>query len=138
MDFYRALLGVEPAKVKPDYAKFDLADPPLVISLVPGEAGRAGNLNHAGLRVRAAEELVDIQRRLERAGMKTTREDGIECCYAEEQRLLDRRSRWRVVGGLCVPRGRRHVWHVHRSRVLPLAAVEPRECCDHSQAVKPT
>ena len=31
--FYRVLLGAEPAKVRPDYAKFDVADPPLVLSL---------------------------------------------------------------------------------------------------------
>lgn len=87
VEFYRILLGVGPAKVKPDYAKFDLADPPLVLSLVPGEAGRVGSLNHAGLRVRDSEELVEIQRRLERAGMPTQRQDGIECCYAKQTKF---------------------------------------------------
>lgn len=87
VEFYRVLLGVEPAKVKPDYAKFDLAEPPLVLSLVPGAAGRTGSLNHAGLRVTTAEELVDIQRRLEQAGMKTVREEGVECCYARQTKF---------------------------------------------------
>src|SRR5262245_18154682 len=87
VEFYRLLLGVEPAKVKPDYAKFDLADPPLVLSLVPGEAGRVGSLNHAGLRVRTSEELVDIQRRLERAGIQTERQDGVEFCYAKQTKF---------------------------------------------------
>src|SRR5881396_911132 len=72
--FYRVLLGVEPAKVRADYAKFDLAEPPLVLSLIPGRPGSGGNLNHAGLRVRSAEELVDVQHRLEAAGMPTQRE----------------------------------------------------------------
>ncbi len=53
--FYRVLLGVEPAKVRSDYAKFDLAEPPLVLSLIPGRPASGGNLNHAGLRVRNAE-----------------------------------------------------------------------------------
>jgi catechol 2,3-dioxygenase-like lactoylglutathione lyase family enzyme len=83
--FYRALLGVEPAKVREDYAKFELAEPPLVLSLIPGGAG--GNVNHAGLRVRAADELVDIQRRLEAAGVVTQREDGVECCYARQTKF---------------------------------------------------
>jgi len=85
--FYRVLLGVEPAKVRTDYAKFELAEPPLVLSLVPGRPGRGGSLNHAGLRVRNAEELVEIQHRLEAAGMPTEREDGVECCYARQTKF---------------------------------------------------
>src|SRR5918995_2594345 len=85
--FYQVLLGVEPAKVRDDYAKFDLAEPPLVLSLVPGRPGSAGHLNHAGLRVRTAEELVEIQHRLEAAGMPTKREEGVECCYARQTKF---------------------------------------------------
>src|SRR5262245_26027298 len=85
--FYRALLGTEPAKVRPDYAKFDLADPPLVLSLIPGQPKAGGHLNHVGLRVRTADELVEVQRRLEAAGMATQREDGVECCYARQTKF---------------------------------------------------
>jgi catechol 2,3-dioxygenase-like lactoylglutathione lyase family enzyme len=80
--FYRVLLGTEPAKARPDYAKFELAEPPLVLSLIPGRPGGGGHLNHVGLRVRNADELVEIQRRLEAAGLHTEREEGVECCYA--------------------------------------------------------
>ena len=85
--FYRVLLGAEPAKVRSDYAKFDLAEPPLVLSLIPGRPGAGGHLNHVGLRVRNAEELVEIQRRLEAAGMPTKREEGVECCYARQTKF---------------------------------------------------
>ena len=85
--FYRVLLGTEPAKVKPDYAKFELAEPALVLSLAPRTPGAGGNLNHLGLRVRTAEELVEIQRRLEAAGLPTKREDGVECCYARQTKF---------------------------------------------------
>src|SRR5262245_18583511 len=78
--FYRVLFGTEPAKVRKDYAKFELAEPPLVLSLIPGGVG--GNVNHAGLRVRTADELVEIQRRLETAGIVTQREEGVQRCYA--------------------------------------------------------
>jgi catechol 2,3-dioxygenase-like lactoylglutathione lyase family enzyme len=78
--FYRILLGVEPAKVRRDYAKFELVEPPLILSLIPGKPG--GNVNHVGLRVRNTDELVEVQRRLETAGIATRREDGVECCYA--------------------------------------------------------
>lgn len=83
--FYRVLFGTEPAKVREDYAKFELAEPPLVLSLIPGGVG--GNVNHAGLRVRTADELVDIQRRLETAGIVSQREEGVECCYARQTKF---------------------------------------------------
>ena len=85
--FYRVLLGTEPAKVKDNYAKFDLAEPPLVLSLIPGRPAAGGHLNHVGLRVRNGDELVAIQRRLEAAGMRTEREDGVECCYAKQTKF---------------------------------------------------
>src|SRR5262245_22322133 len=85
--FYRVLFGTEPAKVRPDYAKFELAEPGLVLSLIPGTPGVGGHLNHVGLRVRNAEELVEIQRRLEAAGLPTEREDGVECCYARQTKF---------------------------------------------------
>jgi catechol 2,3-dioxygenase-like lactoylglutathione lyase family enzyme len=85
--FYRILLGTEPSKVRSDYAKFDLAEPPLVLSLVPGQPKAGGHLNHVGLRLRSADELVDVQRRLEAAGMPTQREEGVECCYARQTKF---------------------------------------------------
>ena len=83
--FYRVLLGAEPAKVRGDYAKFELAEPALILSLVPGKPG--GNLNHLGFRVRNADELVEVQRRLESAGIGTRREEGVECCYARQTKF---------------------------------------------------
>jgi catechol 2,3-dioxygenase-like lactoylglutathione lyase family enzyme len=80
--FYRELFGVEPAKVFDDYAKFEVADPPIVLSLTPKAPVANGHLNHAGIRVLGPDELVQAQARLERAGFPTRREDGVECCYA--------------------------------------------------------
>lgn len=86
--FFRTLLGVEPAKLRGDYAKFEPDSPPLVLSLEPGrEAGRGGALNHAGLRLPNAAALVAMQERLESAGMRTKREDGVECCYAKQSKF---------------------------------------------------
>ena len=85
--FYRVLFGLEPAKVRSNYAKFELAEPPLVLSLIPGRPVAGGHLNHAGLRVRTSEELVEIQHRLEAAGLPTRREDGVACCYARQTKF---------------------------------------------------
>lgn len=48
--FYRALFGLALVKEKNDYAKFDLDDPPLVLSLLPGRPVAGGTLNHVGHR----------------------------------------------------------------------------------------
>ena len=44
--FYRTLFGVEPAKRRPDYAKFELDNPPLVLSLEPTPRPIGGPLSH--------------------------------------------------------------------------------------------
>jgi catechol 2,3-dioxygenase-like lactoylglutathione lyase family enzyme len=86
--FFRTLFGTAPAKVRPDYAKFEPADPPLVLSLAPArEVGRGGALNHLGFRLPDARSLVAMQERLERAGLRTRREEGVECCYARQTKF---------------------------------------------------
>jgi catechol 2,3-dioxygenase-like lactoylglutathione lyase family enzyme len=86
--FFRTLFGMEPAKLRADYAKFEPNDPPLVLSLEPAkEVGRGGALNHLGFRLPDAKSLVTMQERLERAGLRTKREEGVECCYAKQTKF---------------------------------------------------
>ena len=86
--FFRTLFGMEPAKVRSDYAKFEPDEPPLVLSLEPAPAvARSGALNHLGFRMPDARSLVAMQERLERAGMATKREEGVECCYARQTKF---------------------------------------------------
>ena len=80
--FYRLLFNCEAAKCRPDYAKFESDDPPLVLSLEPNPRSPGGSLNHLGFRVGDSAALVEIQRRFEAAGVSTQREEGVECCYA--------------------------------------------------------
>jgi catechol 2,3-dioxygenase-like lactoylglutathione lyase family enzyme len=85
--FYRTLFGVEPAKLRHDYAKFEVADPPLVMSLEPTPRGAGGALNHLGFRMPDSAGLVAMQRRLEEAGVRSQREEGVECCYARQTKF---------------------------------------------------
>jgi len=85
--FLRSLFGREPAKCRPDYAKFELNEPPLVLSLEPHAPTSFGALNHLGFRLRDSAELVEWQRRLELAGITTQREEGVECCYARQTKF---------------------------------------------------
>jgi len=87
IDFYQKLFGTPAAKRRPDYAKFELEDPPLVLSLEPSGASGVGALNHVGFRLSGAEELVDLQRRLEIAGLSSIREEGVECCYSRQTKF---------------------------------------------------
>lgn len=85
--FFRAISGREPAKHRPDYAKFEFDDPPLVLSLEPNASAPGGSLNHLGFRMPDSAALVDVHRRLELAGITTRREEGVECCYARQTKF---------------------------------------------------
>ena len=85
--FYRALFGCEPAKCRADYAKFELADPPLVFSLEPPAPSGQGQLNHAGFRLRDHAALERTRQRLAQAGIEARQEEGVECCYSRQTKF---------------------------------------------------
>lgn len=85
--FYRALFGVGPAKHFDDYARFELASPPIVLALYPSPQAAGGALNHVGLRFPGPAGLVEVQRRLEEAGVATQRQEGVECCYSRQTKF---------------------------------------------------
>lgn len=85
--FYRALFGLEPAKLRTDYAKFEPDSPPLVLSLEPTPRAVGGPLNHVGIRLPDSKALVALQSRMEAAGLRSQREEGVECCYAKQTKF---------------------------------------------------
>lgn len=87
VEFFRKVFGTEPAKHRADYAKFELQNPPVTFSLEPVPPAERGALNHVGFRLRSPEELVEFQRRLEMAGIRSEREEGVECCYAKQTKF---------------------------------------------------
>lgn len=87
VDFYQKLFGSPPSKQRADYAKFESHNPPLTLSLEPAGATGGGALNHVGFRLSNSEELVELQRRLEIAGLPSQREEGVECCYARQTKF---------------------------------------------------
>lgn len=82
IDFYKKMLGVEPFKVRSDYAKFDVANPPLNLSMVQIPFERGGSLSHLGLQVESTEEVLEIGKRWVENGLKTLDEMKTDCCYA--------------------------------------------------------
>jgi catechol 2,3-dioxygenase-like lactoylglutathione lyase family enzyme len=85
--FYRVLFGVAPAKHHDDYAKFEVADPPLVFSLTPHPRASGGSLSHLGLRVADDEAIARVRERLEAAGICTQAQEGTVCGYARQNKL---------------------------------------------------
>ena len=85
--FYSALFGQSPAKHYADYAKFEVSEPPLVLALYPNPQSPGGSLNHLGFRMRDSSQLVEMQRRLEEAGISTQRQDDVECCYSRQTKF---------------------------------------------------
>ena len=82
VDFYAAMFGVAPAKRRPGYANFVVADPPL--KLVLFEGGAPGAINHLGVETSSPEEVVAAEARLAATGLETTGVDETVCCYAEK------------------------------------------------------
>jgi catechol 2,3-dioxygenase-like lactoylglutathione lyase family enzyme len=88
VEFYRRMLGIEPMKVRPGYAKFDVQNPPLNLSLnaVPPSTGGAlsevSHLSHMGLQVATTDDVLAMRLRWIAAGLTVRDEMKTECCYA--------------------------------------------------------
>jgi len=78
--FYSKLFATEPAKRRPGYANFAIAEPPLKLVLIEGDGG--GTLNHLGVEVETGEEVRAAEARLTTEGVQTTGVDDTTCCYA--------------------------------------------------------
>ncbi len=69
VNFYRTMFGAKPVKWKPGYAKFNIAEPPLNLSLnYSSETMSRGALNHLGIKVRDTDEVLATKNRLSEAG----------------------------------------------------------------------
>lgn len=85
--FYSKLFATEPAKVRPGYANFAVADPPLKLVLIEDPAQVPGSLNHLGVEVDTTDAVAAAQARLSAAGLATAIEDQVACCYAVQDKV---------------------------------------------------
>ena len=84
VDFYGRLLGTEPAKRKPGYANFAVADPPLKLVLM--ESAEGGTLNHLGVEVETTGEVSATNVRLQGEGLDPQDGSGV-CCFADQEKI---------------------------------------------------
>jgi catechol 2,3-dioxygenase-like lactoylglutathione lyase family enzyme len=85
--FYGELFGVGPAKRRPGYANFAVADPPLKLVLIEGTPGADTGLDHLGIEVGTAGDVTDAAARLSAAGLPTDLREGTTCCYAVQDKV---------------------------------------------------
>jgi catechol 2,3-dioxygenase-like lactoylglutathione lyase family enzyme len=86
VDFYSKLFATEPAKLRPGYANFAIAEPPLKLVLIENP-GAAGQLNHLGVEVESSEQVAQTSDRLEQTNLTVTPENQTTCCYALQDKV---------------------------------------------------
>lgn len=84
--FYSKLFNAQPAKIKPGYANFAIAEPPLKLVLLENP-GQGGTLNHLGVEVASSQTVHAEIARLTDAGMFTEEEIGTTCCFATQDKV---------------------------------------------------
>jgi catechol 2,3-dioxygenase-like lactoylglutathione lyase family enzyme len=86
VEFYKKMFGIEPLKLKPDYAKFDVANPPLNLTMNQISVTQGGSLSHLGLQVETTEEVIEMTKRWNENGLRTLEEMQTDCCYAMQDK----------------------------------------------------
>jgi catechol 2,3-dioxygenase-like lactoylglutathione lyase family enzyme len=84
--FYSKLFGAEPAKRRPGYANFAIAEPPLKLVLIENP-GSGGSLNHLGVEVEKAADVESHLARLTAQGLFGFEEKNVTCCYAVQDKF---------------------------------------------------
>ena len=82
LEFYKKLLSLEPSKVRTGYAKFDVQNPPLNLTLNEHPFGERGALSHLGIQVASTDDVLAIRERWLEEGLLTRDEMQTNCCYA--------------------------------------------------------
>ena len=81
-EFYRQMLGIEPSKVRPGYAKFDVQNPPLNLTLNQARFTERGALSHLGIQVAETADVLALREQWIERGLTTREEMQTNCCYA--------------------------------------------------------
>lgn len=82
IEFYKKMLGIEPSKVRTGYAKFDVQNPPLNLTLNQVPFLGKGALSHLGIQVASTEDVVAMKAQWEQVGLIPREEMQTTCCYA--------------------------------------------------------
>jgi extradiol dioxygenase family protein len=84
--FYQKMLGIVPSKVRTGYAKFDVQNPPLNLTLNQAPVEGRGALSHLGIQLTSSEDVLALRDRWNAAGLATRDEMKTDCCYATQDK----------------------------------------------------
>jgi catechol 2,3-dioxygenase-like lactoylglutathione lyase family enzyme len=87
IEFYSKLFGAGPAKRRPGYANFAIAEPPLKLVLLEGRPGQSTVMDHLGVEVETTGEVTAATQRLASEGLATATEEDTACCYAVQDKV---------------------------------------------------
>ena len=86
--FYQAMFGITPVKYKTDYAKFDLTNPPLNLTLeLNPNTKPGGTLSHLGIQVETTADVQTAIQHFAQAGLMVLEEKKTNCCYALQDKV---------------------------------------------------
>lgn len=81
-EFYKKMLGIDPSKERPGYAKFDVQNPPVNLTLNQVTQVTQGALSHLGIQVASTDDVLKLRLKWLDAGLLTRDEMQTNCCYA--------------------------------------------------------
>jgi catechol 2,3-dioxygenase-like lactoylglutathione lyase family enzyme len=87
IDFYGRLFDATPAKRRPGYANFAIAEPPLKLVLLEGDEDEPTRLDHLGVEVESADAVGAATDRLAATGLETRVQESTTCCYAVQDKV---------------------------------------------------
>lgn len=80
------MFGIEPSKVRTGYAKFDVSNPPLNLTLNQNSFDSAGALSHLGIQVEDTDDVIEMIDRWKGVGLLPRVESQTTCCYAVQDK----------------------------------------------------
>lgn len=86
IEFYRQMLGIEPSKVRTGYAKFDVQNPRLNLTLNEVAFAGKGALSHLGIQVASTDDVLAVRQKWAESGLITRDEMQTNCCYATQDK----------------------------------------------------
>jgi catechol 2,3-dioxygenase-like lactoylglutathione lyase family enzyme len=86
IEFYKKMLGLEPSKVRTGYAKFDVQNPPLNLTLNQHSFNERGALSHLGIQVASTADVLRMREKWADSGLITRDEMQTNCCYATQDK----------------------------------------------------
>lgn len=86
IEFYKKMLRLDPSKVRAGYAKFDVQNPPLNLTLNQAEVRDRGALSHLGIQVASTGDVLAKRQEWIDAGLITRDEMQTDCCYATQDK----------------------------------------------------